>query len=80
MPVTMKDLGIDTLSPEDRIALAMELWDSLGEDRPRSPMSPERRSELNTRCAEMDADPSVGLTKEEFWARVRGRQPKDDDQ
>ena len=33
MVATMKELGIDQLSPEQRIALALEIWESLGEAR-----------------------------------------------
>ena len=36
MAPTMKDLGIDRLSPEERVALALEIWESLGEARPRA--------------------------------------------
>jgi hypothetical protein len=34
MALKMKDLGIDQMSPEDRVALALEIWESLGETRP----------------------------------------------
>lgn len=32
MTPTMKDLGIDRLSPEQRISLGLEIWESLGMD------------------------------------------------
>src|SRR2546421_471911 len=31
---TMKALGIDRLSPEQRVALALEIWESLGDAHP----------------------------------------------
>ncbi len=43
MSPTMKDLGIDRMSPEDRIRLALEIWDSLGEDRPGARLTAEQR-------------------------------------
>ena len=73
MPVTMKELGLDALSPEDRRALAQELLDSVADDRPPSRLSDEQRTELRSRCAELDADPSIAITREELWARVRAR-------
>jgi len=64
---TMKRLGIDRLSPEEQIALAMEIWDSLGYDRPGSQLTSEQRQELARRDAEMDANPDIALT----WEQVR---------
>jgi putative addiction module component (TIGR02574 family) len=64
---TMKSLGIDRLSPQEQIALAMEIWDSLGNDRPHSQLNPEQRQELARRDAEMDANPEIALT----WEQVR---------
>ncbi len=69
MPVTMKELGIDTLCPEDLRALAQEILDTLGEDRPPSRLSPQRSAELWRRDAAMDADPSIALT----WDQIRTR-------
>jgi hypothetical protein len=34
MTPSMKDLGIDRMSPEERIALALEIWESLDDTRP----------------------------------------------
>ena len=30
----MKDFGIDRLTPEERVNLALEIWERLGDDRP----------------------------------------------
>ena len=46
MTVTMKELGVDRLSPQQRVALALEIWESLGEDRPRGRLTTEQRAEL----------------------------------
>jgi len=42
MAMSMKDLGIDRLSAEDRLALVQEIWDSLAADMERPP--PPRHS------------------------------------
>jgi putative addiction module component (TIGR02574 family) len=68
MTPTMKDFGIDRLSPEQRVALALEIWVSLGDARPPSRLTADQRAELNRRNAELDADPSMALT----WEQVRG--------
>jgi putative addiction module component (TIGR02574 family) len=70
MAATMKDLGIDRLSPEERVALALEIWESLGEDRPRSRLTAEQRAELARRDAELDANPGTALSWEQIRASV----------
>jgi putative addiction module component (TIGR02574 family) len=70
MATTMKDLGIDRLSPDERVALALEIWESLGESRPRGRLTPGQRAELARRDAELDADPGIALTWEQIRASV----------
>lgn len=70
MASTMKELGIDRLSPEERVALALEIWESLGEARPRTRLTAEQRAELARRDAELDAKPGIALTWEQIRASV----------
>jgi putative addiction module component (TIGR02574 family) len=65
--MTMKDLGIDRLPPEQRIALALEIWESLGDARPPARLTAEQQAELARRDAELDANPGIALT----WEQVR---------
>lgn len=67
MATTMKDFGIDRLSAEQRIALALEIWESLGETRPHSKLTDEQRKELTCRDAELSANPEIALT----WQQIR---------
>ena len=67
---TMKDLGLDTLSPEQRIALALEIWESLGDDRPVGDLTPEQRAELARRDLELDAHPERGMSWDQIRAAV----------
>jgi putative addiction module component (TIGR02574 family) len=67
MSVSMKALGIDRLSDDEKIALALEIWESLDEARPARPLSPAESAELDRREAELDADPSKALT----WEQIR---------
>ena len=64
--MTMKELGIDRWSVEQRVALAQEIWESLGDARP-AHLTEEQRQELRRRDAEMDADPAAALT----WEQIR---------
>ncbi len=70
MAPTMKDLGIDRLSPEQRIALALEIWESLDEARPTGRLTAEQRAELARRDAELDANPGIAMTWEQVRASV----------
>ncbi|OWK44520.1 addiction module protein [Fimbriiglobus ruber] len=67
MSPAMKDFGIDRLPPEQRVALALEIWESLGDERPTDRLSSERRAELARRNSELDADPGIALT----WEAIR---------
>jgi putative addiction module component (TIGR02574 family) len=70
MAATMKDLGIDQLSPEEQIALALEIWESLGEARPGARLTAEQRAELARRDAELDANPGIARSWEQIRASV----------
>ncbi len=70
----MKDLGIDQLSPEQRVALALEIWESLGDARPHGGLSGEQRAELARRDAELEANPELALSWEQIRTSVEGRQ------
>lgn len=39
MAVTMKELGLDRLSADDRLALVQEIWDSLAVDAEQTPLT-----------------------------------------
>jgi len=63
----MKELGIDRLSPERRVALAMEIWESLGDVGPPVRLTGEQRAELARRDAELDANPGLAMS----WEQIR---------
>lgn len=73
MAPTMKDLGIDRLNLEQRIALALEIWESLGDARPPARLTAEQRDELARRDAELDANPGIALTWEQIRASVEAK-------
>jgi putative addiction module component (TIGR02574 family) len=73
MAPTMKDFGIDRLSPEHRIALALEIWASLGDARAVGRLTAEQRVELARRDDEMNATPGISLTWEQIRASVEAK-------
>ncbi len=73
MNPTMKDLGIDRLTPEQRVALALEIWESLGDAHPSVPLTSEQQAELARRDAELDANPEIAMTWEQIRASVEAK-------
>ena len=57
------------LSPQQRLELIGELWDSLEDELP--PLEPEMLAELDRRLAELEANPAEGRPAAEVIARVR---------
>ncbi len=75
MALTMKDLGIDQMSIEDRLALVQEIWDSIAAEAAQLPLTEAQRSELERRLAAHAADPTNVIPWEEVkaWALARAR-------
>jgi putative addiction module component (TIGR02574 family) len=73
MPSTMKDLGIDRLNVDERIALAHEIWGSVAVDVERSPLTEAQRRELARRLADQDANPSDIVPWEQIKAEALAR-------
>jgi putative addiction module component (TIGR02574 family) len=69
MSLSLQDLGIDRLSPEERLRLIGDIWDSISDsDQTEIPQS--HREELDRRLA--DASACAGASWEEVRARLRG--------
>jgi putative addiction module component (TIGR02574 family) len=69
----MKDLGIDQMSLEDRLALVQEIWDSIAADAEQLPLTEAQRRELERRLAAHAADPSKVIPWEEVKAQALAR-------
>jgi putative addiction module component (TIGR02574 family) len=57
------------LSPEQRLQLIGEIWDSLEDEA--LPVEPELLAELDRRLAEFEANPAEGRPAAEVIARIR---------
>jgi putative addiction module component (TIGR02574 family) len=65
------EIDISKLSPEERLDLIEELWDSLSADPARIPLTEAQADELDRRLAEMEQDDSLGIPWETVLARIR---------
>jgi putative addiction module component (TIGR02574 family) len=73
MPPTLEALGIDRLSVEDRIALALAIWDSIAAE-PHPPLLTEaQRQELQRRLDDHEANPDDVVPWEQVKAEALAR-------
>jgi putative addiction module component (TIGR02574 family) len=73
MPPTLESLGLDNLSPEDRLAVADAIWDSVAREIESSPLSEAQRVELERRLADSIANPEAVTPWEVIKARALAR-------
>ncbi len=66
-------LGIDSMSVEDRIALAQDIWDSVAIEAGLLPPNEKEKSELDRRLAEDDTRPGETVTWETIKAEAQNR-------
>jgi putative addiction module component (TIGR02574 family) len=74
--MAMKDLGIERLSFEERLALVFEIWDSITAER-QPLLTDALREELNRRIADCEANPDDCISWEEIKQDVLARQAKE---
>jgi putative addiction module component (TIGR02574 family) len=67
------EIDINKLTPEERLDLIEELWDSLSADPAKIPLTDAQAKELDRRVAEMDQDKSLGIPWETVLAQIRER-------
>jgi putative addiction module component (TIGR02574 family) len=74
MSATLKSLGLDRLTLDERIALAEELWASIAaEAKPGSFLTDAKREELDRRLADLDANPDDVVPWEQVKAEALAR-------
>lgn len=73
MAPTLKELGVDQLSVEDRLAVAEAIWDSVAAELERSPLTDAERRELERRLADSIARPDAVTPWEVVKARTLAR-------
>jgi putative addiction module component (TIGR02574 family) len=73
MSPTVQSLGIDRLPREQRIALVLELWDTIAAEPQQSLLTEAQRRELERRVAEDDARPDDVVPWEQVKAQTLSR-------
>lgn len=69
----MAAIDIANLSPEERLELLEQLWDSLALSPEAVPMTRPQREELDRRLDELDREGPVGIPWEEVYRRISSR-------
>jgi putative addiction module component (TIGR02574 family) len=67
------DLDIGSLTPEERLSLLEELWESLAATPEAIPLTEAQRAELDRRLDELEAEGPVGIPWDEVLSRIRSR-------
>ena len=67
----MSTIDIANLSPEERLGLLEQLWDSLSPEA--IPMTDAQKEELDRRLDELDREGPVGIPWNEVLDRIRNR-------
>ena len=73
MAPSLQELGLDRLSPEDRLAVAEAIWESVAREIESAPLPPARRAELERRLADSIARPEAVVSWEEVKAKALAR-------
>jgi putative addiction module component (TIGR02574 family) len=73
MPPTLEDLGIDRMTPLERLDLIERIWDSLPPGLTPPEVPPWHLPVLAERLAEAEANPGAGLPWREALASIRRR-------
>jgi putative addiction module component (TIGR02574 family) len=66
-------LDIGELTPEERLSLLEELWDSLAVTPEAVPLTEAQRAELDRRLDDLEAEGPVGIPWDEVLSRMRSR-------
>ena len=66
-------LGLGGLSPEERMSLIEELWESLSASDEQVPVTDAQKADLDKRLAAFRADPKAGASWDEVKARLKSR-------
>ncbi len=70
MESMIQDLGLDGLTDDQRVTLAVQLWDSVADRPGTAPLTEAQRAELQRRLADSIARPGAVTPWEEVDARV----------
>jgi putative addiction module component (TIGR02574 family) len=67
------DLDIAALTPEERLSLLEQLWDSLAATPGAIPLTEAQRAELDRRLDDLELEGPIGIPWDEVLSRIRSR-------
>ena len=76
MGASLKSLGIDRLSVDERMALVEDIWDSIALESAALPLTDAQRTELDRRIAEHEVNPHDVVPWEDVKASISHRLKK----
>ncbi len=71
--MSMRGLNIAALTPEERLSLLEQLWDSLAATPEAVPLTEAQRAELDRRLDDLELEGPVGIPWDEVLSRIRSR-------
>ena len=71
--MSKRGLDIASLTPEERLDLLEELWDSLAITPEAIPLTGVQRTELDRRLDDLEREGPVGIPWDEVLGRIRDR-------
>jgi putative addiction module component (TIGR02574 family) len=69
----MDTSNLQNMPTDQKIELVFKLWDQIVDSAPPIVLSSSVIAEMDRRCAELDADPSIAISEDEMWRRVNER-------
>jgi putative addiction module component (TIGR02574 family) len=66
----MDTTNLQNLPADQKIELVYQLWDEIAASEAPMNLSKSVIAEIDKRCAELDADPSIAIGEAEMWRRV----------
>lgn len=71
--MSKRGVNIASLTPEERLSLLEELWDSLAAAPEAVPLTEAQRAELDRRLDDLEREGPVGILWDEVPSRIRSR-------
>jgi putative addiction module component (TIGR02574 family) len=71
--MSKSSLNISELSPEERLRLIEQLWDSLSETPGTIPLTNAQREELDRRLDDLESSGSEGIPWDQVLQQIRSR-------
>lgn len=63
---------LHNLPVSQKLKIVFELWDDIADSKEPIVLSESVKNEIDRRCSEYDADPSIAIDEDEMWRRVNG--------